>query len=112
MPLNNLLKRIIPPPIRRERIRVHDPPKRIPPQIRTMRVQLASKIARSDVHLRAVEEPDDLDVVRGANVLQTRECVLGDETRASSGLCAPGDFFVLGVADCGVGVWRGPDTEV
>ena len=71
--------------------------------IRTVRVELAARVALGDVDLRQVADAGDLDVVRGLDEVRARDRAVGDEARAVAGLDAPRDLDALRVSDDGVG---------
>jgi len=80
--------------------------------ISTMRVEFSSRVTFFNVDLSEVANAGDLDVVRGANEVNTFEGTIGNDTGASSALGTPGDFLTFRVADDAVRVGRGPEAEV
>jgi len=81
-------------------------------EIGTMGIELSSEVIRLEVDESLVDKTDDLDVVRGPHELNTLKGTSGDETRAMTGLSAPGDFLMFRLTDGG---WTGrgcPETEI
>jgi len=72
-------------------------------EISTVRVKLSSVVVRGHVNLGLVDEAVDLDVRRGHKHLNTLKSTIGNEASAVTGLCAPGNFLLLGITDSRVG---------
>lgn len=82
--------------------------------VRAMRVELATRVAGGDVHLRKVADACDLDVVRRLHEVRAADSVRRDRARAVAVLEAPRYFNALGVTDGGVRarLRRGVEAEV
>jgi hypothetical protein len=91
---------------------VNETTERVTTEIGTVGVKLSSEVIGLEVDEGLVDKTDDLDVVWGPHELETRKCTSGDETRAMTGLGAPGDFLMFRLTDGGRTGRRCPDTEI
>lgn len=94
------------------RIREDQTTERVSSEIGTMRVHLPSIVVRGEVGLCLVNKPDDLDVVGGPHKLDALESTTRDESCAVTGFGTPCDGLVLGFADGGRAIRRGPETKI
>lgn len=110
MPLDHLFVVVL--VITTPRIRVDQTTERVSSEIGTMGVHLPSRVVGREVGQCLVDKPDDLDVVRGPHKLNTLESTTRDESCTVTGFGAPCDGLVLGFADGGRTIRRGPNTKI
>ena len=96
---------------RPERITIYKTSDGVSVPTRPMRVQLPALIALRDVHRRKVTNARHLHVVRRLHEMHALQSPIRDRARATAGLGAPRDLFLLRVAN-GALLRRSPETEI
>lgn len=92
--------------------REHDTTHRITTEVGTMRVHFTTIVTGLHIYLGLVNEPDDLNVVRGLQVLQTSNGFSRNETCAVARLGAPSDHFAFNVTNGFSWFVRSPKTKI
>lgn len=80
--------------------------------ILSSRVEFTSVVTVRNVQQVLVNEPDNLDVSRALNDLNTLQSAIRNETSTMAFLGTPGNFDTLRVTNCGVGSRRSEETKV
>jgi hypothetical protein len=92
--------------------RKHKTTQRVSSSISAVRIQFSSTITRLDVDLALIDEPHNLDVIRGPHKLYSLQCTGGDGAGSPARLSAPRDFLTFGIGNERVRFGRGPEAEI
>jgi len=109
VPFDNLLVGVV---ISAPGCRIEKTAERVSSSISTVGIQFPSRIARFDVNLALVDEPNDLNVIGCPHELDTLKRTGRNGTSATTRLRAPCNFLTFGVGNERVRFGRGPEAEI
>lgn len=111
-PVPALLERTVVAAVGRESVAVDETTDGVTTAVLPSGIELSTKVTVSNVQLGLVDEPNDLNVARTLDDLNTLQGTFRNKTGAAAFLGAPGNFFALAVTNGSVGVRRSEDAEV
>lgn len=93
-------------------VRKDDTTHRVTTEISTVRVHFTSVVVSGHVNLGLVNEANDLDVVRGFQVLNTGDGFSRNKTCPATWVCTPGNHLAFYFANSLAWFWWSPEAEV
>ena len=80
-------------------VREHNTTQRVTTKISTVRIQFTSVISSGNVDVDLIYKTNDLNVVRGLEILKTSDRTSRNKTCAVTRLCTPGNFLAFCISN-------------